>query len=253
MKATCPKCGRALHIWDWRQDCPSCGVNMVGYDLQARLLRDADQAEAEFARVQPYIDRAKASYVGSKPAIVRLCCSILPAAATLLPLVNVGGRRVNIVGIVSWIAGAVQGGMTFALDGTALSGSLRLMAPATAGLLLWTVLLLLARLGFIAGSCSRSGRLRLYDLDLRMLLAAGAALVVLSRLARALPAAVPTVGFCRVGWGAYIFLLLLAVVAAFDVALARIGIPVDYKTCCIRGMPADVFFAMQKQTAATTK
>ncbi len=250
MKATCPKCGRALHIWNWKQDCPSCGVNMIGYDLQARLLRDADQAETEFARVQPYFDRGKASYVGSGKTIARLCCSILPLFAVLLPMVNVCGKRINIIGAAAWIVGAVKDGGTFAVGGTVLSDRTALAALVPAALLVWTALLLLVHLGFIAGSCSRPGRLRLYDLDARMLFSTIAAIAVLHLFCRMLPAAAQQAGACSVGWGAYVFLLLLAVAAAFDLALGRTGIPVKYKTCYIRGIPSDEFFAMQERMDA---
>ena len=242
MKATCPKCGRTLHIWNWKQDCPSCGVNLIGYDLQARLERDADQAEAEFAAVQPYFDRAKASYIGSKQTIARLCSSILPLFAPLLPLANVAGKRVNVVALIRWIVVSFRNSRTFAVDGTVLPDRTLLLALVPTALLALTYLYLLAHLGFIAGSCSRPGRLRLFDLDLRILLAAGTALAVLSRLVRALPAA------ATVGVGAYVFLLLLMTSAAFDVALMKIGIPVVYKTCYIRGIPAQEYCERQKQT-----
>lgn len=241
MKPTCPKCGRTLHIWNWKQSCPSCGVNMIGYDLQSRLLRDADEAEAEFARVQPYFDRGKAAYVGSKGTVARLVCSFLPFAALLLPLVKLGGKSVNVVGAVQRIVETVKGGA--ALPDRPLAAAL-----AAAALLAWTVLLLLARIALIAGSCSRPGRLRLYGADARMLLSAFAAIAAFRLFCRMLPAAVPTGGVCAVGWGAYVFLALLAALAAFDIALGKIGIPVQYKTCYIRGIPADEYFAMQAQT-----
>ena len=38
MAATCPKCGGKLRLIDWRPNCPHCGVNMIYYGLEDRLL-----------------------------------------------------------------------------------------------------------------------------------------------------------------------------------------------------------------------
>ena len=86
MAATCPKCGGKLKLTDWRPNCPHCGVNMVYYGMEERLLLDADKAEAEHARTQPRIDRLKAAFVGSKLAIARIVFSVLPIAALFLPI-----------------------------------------------------------------------------------------------------------------------------------------------------------------------
>ena len=67
--ANCPKCDYHLKLTDWRPNCPSCGVNLVYYGMEERLLADADKAEAEHSHFQKKIDRAKASFVGSKLAI----------------------------------------------------------------------------------------------------------------------------------------------------------------------------------------
>ena len=84
--AKCPKCGRKLTLFDWKPNCPGCGVNLVYYGMEERLLDEADAAEAEHARLQKRIDRLKASFVGSKLTVLRIILSILPIATLLLPL-----------------------------------------------------------------------------------------------------------------------------------------------------------------------
>ena len=96
--AYCPKCEKKLRIYHWRPECPYCGVNMVYYKSNDRLLAETELAEIEHARSQPGIDRAKASFFGSAPAIVRLLLSVLPIGALFLPLAKLisNGKTVNV-------------------------------------------------------------------------------------------------------------------------------------------------------------
>ena len=84
--ATCPNCNYKLKLTDWRPECPQCGVNLMYYKMEERLRADADQAELEYAKGQPRIDRLKASVYGSPWAIVRLVLLLLPIGALMLPL-----------------------------------------------------------------------------------------------------------------------------------------------------------------------
>ena len=54
--ANCPKCGEHLRLIDWKQHCPHCGANIVIYDLQERLMQDADVAEVQFYHFQKKCD-----------------------------------------------------------------------------------------------------------------------------------------------------------------------------------------------------
>ena len=67
--ANCPKCGRKLTILDWKPNCPGCGVNLVYYGMEERLLAEADAAEAEHARLQKRIDRLKEDLFAKSPEI----------------------------------------------------------------------------------------------------------------------------------------------------------------------------------------
>ncbi|HBL40735.1 MAG TPA: hypothetical protein DDY98_03865 [Ruminococcaceae bacterium] len=84
--ANCPKCNAHLKITDWRPECPHCGVNMVYYGMEDRLLADAEKAEAEHALFQKKIDRMKASLVGGPLQIARLVFAFLPIAGLFLTL-----------------------------------------------------------------------------------------------------------------------------------------------------------------------
>ncbi|MFU2400317.1 MAG: hypothetical protein ACM67T_01060, partial [Clostridiales bacterium] len=87
--ANCPKCGARLKLTDWRPTCPHCGINLIYYGMEERLLEDADKAESEHAVFQKKLDRLKASFIGSPLTIVRIILSILPIGALMLPLANV--------------------------------------------------------------------------------------------------------------------------------------------------------------------
>ena len=87
--ANCPKCGAHLKVSDWRPTCPHCGINLIYYGMEERLLEDADKAESEHAVFQKKLDRLKASFIGSPLTIVRIILSILPIGALMLPLANV--------------------------------------------------------------------------------------------------------------------------------------------------------------------
>lgn len=82
--ANCPKCNAKLKLTDWRPECPKCGVNMVYYGMEERLLADAEKAEAEHAKFQKGLDRFKASSIGGKRQIARLVLSIIPAIGLVL-------------------------------------------------------------------------------------------------------------------------------------------------------------------------
>lgn len=87
--ATCPKCGYKLKLKDYKPECPSCGVNLIYYNMEERLAADADKAEAEHIQFQPRIDRLKAAFIGSKMAVVRIICSLLPIGMLFLPLCKI--------------------------------------------------------------------------------------------------------------------------------------------------------------------
>lgn len=49
--ANCPKCGAHLKVSDWRPTCPHCGINLIYYGMEERLLEDADQGRERTRRI----------------------------------------------------------------------------------------------------------------------------------------------------------------------------------------------------------
>ena len=95
--ANCPKCNAKLKLTDWRPECPKCGVNMVYYGMEERLLADAEKAEAEHAKFQKNLDRVKASSIGGKRQIIRIVLSIIPILGLLLPLASISLKNIPFV------------------------------------------------------------------------------------------------------------------------------------------------------------
>lgn len=95
--AHCPNCGRKLHIYDWKPNCPGCGVNMVYFKSNERLLAESEATEIAHAKSQPGIDRAKAGTVGTTIGKIRMAFFLLPLALLFLPIysITVGGNKVN--------------------------------------------------------------------------------------------------------------------------------------------------------------
>ncbi len=59
MENKCPKCSRKLSIFNIKQECPGCGCDLVYYDMENRLERDAEQAEKEFAKLDEFLSKIK--------------------------------------------------------------------------------------------------------------------------------------------------------------------------------------------------
>ena len=95
--ANCPHCGKKLHLYDWRPECPGCGVNLVFYNSNQALLDESEKSEIEHAKFQPKVDRAKTATIGSKEGIIRMILFLIPIAALFLPLfkIAVSGKAKN--------------------------------------------------------------------------------------------------------------------------------------------------------------
>ena len=163
-----PKCGRKLTLLDWRPNCPGCGVNLVYYGLEDKLLDEADAAEAEHARLQKRIDRVKASFAGSKLTIARIVLSLLPIVALLIPLCKVEfvnipfkgtiGASVNLITLINVFSGLDFDGL-FAMLG---NGTLSPMFIGYAGALLSITLSLvfvLVSLFALMAACGPKGNI----------------------------------------------------------------------------------------------
>ncbi len=223
--ATCPNCGRKLHLYNWKPDCPDCGVNMVYFKSNERLLAETEAAEIAHAKSQPSIDRAKSSFLGSPVAISRSVVSVLPLPALFLPLFKTAEGRVNAIGLYK-IIGGLDFGKAFGGDGFAL-GILLLLVSAV---------MILVCMGCTVMSLARHGRLRNLILDLFMLLCAVGAAVCIG------------LSGCTLSAGFFVYIGLILAITVYNQVLGAKGLPVLNKTVClIGGLPSDEYFAMVEQ------
>ncbi|MCD7796420.1 MAG: hypothetical protein LUG95_02000 [Clostridiales bacterium] len=85
MAATCPNCGKKLHIWNVKAECSACGISIPNYNWQARLEKDNVRAEKAFASFYKSLNMIAYSIWGTKLRIARLVLTFLPAIGFILP------------------------------------------------------------------------------------------------------------------------------------------------------------------------
>ena len=255
MAATCPKCGGKLKLTDWRPNCPHCGVNMVYYGMEDRLLMDADRAEAEHARTQPKIDRIKAATVGSPLAIVRLVLSLVPIAGLFLPLAKFAftapyaaySGNVNVITLYNVLSTTDMDAL-LGMFSSKLFGTTMILYAVACVCVLVSALGVLLHTIFQTLACSPKGKQRNFTLDVLNLLLVAAAIVCFTLFSSKISAMLPSViGTSAVGFGAFVYLGLLLVSFGVDIFCAVKGIPVKYKECFVGNIPADKYFKLVEE------
>ncbi len=241
--ANCPKCNQHLKLSDWKQHCPHCGANIVIYDLQERLMQDADKAEVQYYHFQKKIDRLKASFVGSKLAIARIFTSLLPVGALFLPLVNATFKapleemsgKIDVLAIYNGFDK-----LTSVLDifsSPVIGDKLFIVAFA---LLLLSVLALVVRFVLNTLACSPKGKIRNYTMDVILLVTSiGAALCILAGGKGDMVSA-------KLGIGALLYIVLQIVNVVVDVMTFKKGIEIKHAQCYVGGIPIEEYFELEK-------
>ena len=84
--STCPNCGKKLHIWNLKAECPHCGANIPNHAWEERLEEDAVAREAAFFRMHSNLNMLKFSVVGNLIRILRFAFAFLPIVGYVLPL-----------------------------------------------------------------------------------------------------------------------------------------------------------------------
>ncbi len=171
--AKCPNCGVKIGMLDWRPNCKECGVNLVYFDIEKRLLADSERAEAEHRDFVMKTARVKAAFIGSSStrekvlAIARIVLTLLPVAFFFLPLVQITTNipyysevlDVNAIGIYELMSTFNFGGL-FAAFGSDIVGApsiyLAVSIVATALMVIGIVL----NLVLITLACSPKGKIR---------------------------------------------------------------------------------------------
>lgn len=62
----CPKCGKKLSLFYLKPNCPGCGVDLLRYDAEGRLERDAQQAAKEVEALWRFLHKADKAHVIEK-------------------------------------------------------------------------------------------------------------------------------------------------------------------------------------------
>lgn len=239
--ANCPKCGKHLKLKDWRQHCPHCGANIVVYDLQERLMQQADIAEVQHYHFQKKVDRLKGAFIGSPLAIARIFTSLLPIGPLFLtimtaklsaPLEPFEGK-LNILEIYNNID--KLGGVT-GLFSTGNSSDLMFAI----GLALFVLSLLATFLHFALNTlaCSPKGKIRNTIIDIIILVTTIGSVGCLLFMGDGGAAVV------RLGIGAYLYVVLQLVNTILDFILLRKGIEIKHAQCYCGGIPIEEYFEM---------
>ncbi len=98
----CPKCGAKISPFYLKENCPSCNVSLLYYNLNKRLEDDQMKAEKEVNAVNHFVGILKSSSVSSPLLIIRLVLFFTPLASMCLPMYDD-------ISIISLIAGIVNG------------------------------------------------------------------------------------------------------------------------------------------------
>lgn len=252
--AVCPRCGHKLHIYDWKPNCPGCGVNMVYYNSNERLLAETEASEIEHARFQPKVDRAKASTIGSPITWVRLVCSVLVLAVFLIvPL-----AKVNFTLPVSGKVDVTMTGLNFftfvtGIDATALMAMLGVkvfkkalifLAISVVTLALSVVWIFVSLIALVASLGPKGKQRNIFNHSFQIVLTVISA-VFFTLFSSNMALALPYEG--SLGWGVAVYLLFFFILLAIDIITAVKGIEVKYTPCFIGGIPGDEYFKMVEE------
>lgn len=230
---------------DWKQHCPHCGGNIVLYDIQERLMRDADVAEVQYYHFQKRIDNLKASFVGTRPAIVRIFTSLIPVLAIVIPFFRCSFNEpfVEFKGFFSLFT-LLDILDKFNTDGilsllSTSDGKVPLIVFASAiVLILLTVVLLLVRFLCLSFSCSKGGKKLCYGFDI--------VLLVLGVTAAFMLLFIPDNPYFSIDLviAPFVYILLLTVNFIVDIIVFKKGFDVKHDSCFVGGIPIDEYFQM---------
>ncbi len=250
--AHCPKCGRKLTIFDWKPNCPGCGVNLVYYGMEERLLDEADAAEAEHARLQKRIDRLKAAFVGSKLTIVRIILSILPIAMLMLPLCSVTysgpfieqtTTNVNAIEIYNLVS-SLDFDALFTMIGSSLLGTSFIGYAGALVCLLLSLVVVIVSLLMLTIACGPKGNPRNITLNSIAIVFAVASIVFFNIFATNISAVFPEFVSGSIGFGIFAYIAALAALLVINIVIAKKGLEVKYKQCFVGGIPAEEYFEL---------
>lgn len=243
--AECPKCKEHLKMTDWKQHCPHCGANVVIYDIQERLMKDADIAEVQYYHFQKKIDRLKASFVGSRLAVIRIFTSLIPILAIVVPFFKGEFKApfaefngfFSLFSLLDIIENLNFDNILGLLNTDDGKTPLVLFAVSIV-LLLLSIVLLLVRFGCLTMACSKKGKAICYGFDI--------ALVILTVVATVMFFVIPDNPYFSIGFvlAPFVYLILLGVNFYVDILIFKKGIEVKHAPCFVGGIPIEEYFKM---------
>ncbi len=236
--ANCPKCNAKLKLTDWRPECPKCGVNMVYYGMEERLLADAEKAEAEHAKFQKGLDRFKASAIGGKRQIARIVLSIIPVLGLLLPLATINlsnipyyadkAISVNIITIVEFFMNYFDVNGLLGVIGSDLVGTPFIMFAASIVCLALSVVMGIVNFGRNFCSSKASSCKKNIIVSVLSMLLAIASGVVFAVFASGIEAVFPTFIEAGVSFGIFVTAALHIPVIVLNANMVKNPIVVKY-------------------------
>jgi len=251
--ANCPKCDHHLKLTDWRPNCPNCGVNLVYYGMEERLLADADKAEAEHSHFQKKIDRVKASFKGSKLAIARIVITVLPLACLFLPWAKMmikgpyidSAVNVGMIKLGMKVAELDFGGL-FEIMGSKIVGTPFTMFFIAMACMLVTAILCLVELILLFLSCSPKGIARNITLGSLGLVLTATATVMFTQFNTSFATIFPGSYSGSLRFGPFVLMAAFLAVIVINAIIGKVGIEVKYKQTYIGGIPSEEYFAAKE-------
>ncbi len=243
--ADCPKCKAHLKLTDWKPNCPHCGANIVVYDLQERLMQEADAAEVQYYHFQKKVDRLKASFVGSKLAIIRIFTSLIPIAALFLPIVKIKlaapfevfDGNMGVLDIYNMFD-KLDPAVFISLIGQSETRTVGILFTASIILLLLSVVVMLVHFLCNMMALAPKGKVRNYSLDIAFIFVVVSAMLCFAFI----PENSLVAG--SLGIGSYLYLLLVIVNFIVDILCFRENIQVKHSQCYVGGIPIEEYFEM---------
>ncbi|MBE6815079.1 MAG: hypothetical protein E7522_06465 [Ruminococcaceae bacterium] len=243
--AECPKCKEHLKMTDWKQHCPHCGANVVIYDIQERLMKDADIAEVQYYHFQKKIDRLKASFVGSRLAVIRIFTSLIPILAIVVPFFKCEFKApfaefngfLSLFSLLDIIENLNVDNILGLLN-TADGKIPLILFGVPIVLLVLSIVLLLVRFGCLTMACSKKGKAICYGFDIT--------LVLLTVIATVMFFVIPDNPYFSIGFvlAPFVYLILLGVNFYVDILIFKKGIEVKHAPCFVGGIPIEEYFKM---------
>ena len=68
MNNKCPKCGNKFSLLYLKQNCPECGCDLLYYNMEENLEKDAEQAEKEFEALGKFLGKVTPAFIKNKKA-----------------------------------------------------------------------------------------------------------------------------------------------------------------------------------------